>query len=169
MQIDFHQATICHKDRCFVYFWVAALHRFYCIKACILFDLILYISVNSFSVMLWQIFLNWTSTKQRIKCLAQEYNTASSEARFRNPSISSQTLYHLATGLLMKNSMDPDQLASYCRWIYSFQNYFNRSWNLWLFICCMSVEHYNKIWSKPKAGLEFPKSYVHRALVMLIQ
>ena len=42
-----------------------------------LFDLILYIPVNHFSVMSWRVFLGWTSTKQRIKSLAQEYITVS--------------------------------------------------------------------------------------------
>ena len=36
-----------------------------------LFDLILYVPVNTFSVMSGQVFLGLTSTKQRIKCLAQ--------------------------------------------------------------------------------------------------
>ena len=39
-----------------------------------LFGLILYHRVNSFSVMSGQVFLGWTSTKQRIKCLAQWHN-----------------------------------------------------------------------------------------------
>ena len=36
----------------------------------LLFDLILYVPVNSFSVMSWQVYLCWTSTKLRIMCLA---------------------------------------------------------------------------------------------------
>ena len=40
------------------------------------FDLILHVSVNNFSVMSWQV-LGRTSTKQRIKYLAQEYNEVS--------------------------------------------------------------------------------------------
>ena len=40
-----------------------------------LFDLILYVPVKSFPVMSGQVFLGLTSTKQRIKCLAQEHHT----------------------------------------------------------------------------------------------
>ena len=42
-----------------------------------LFDLILYILVNNFSVMLGQVFLGCTSTKLRIKCHAQGHNAVS--------------------------------------------------------------------------------------------
>ena len=38
------------------------------------YDLILYVQINSFSVMSGRNFLGLTSTKQRIKCLAQEHN-----------------------------------------------------------------------------------------------
>ena len=37
--------------------------------------LILYIPVNIFSIMLGRVFLGGTSTKQKIKCLAQGHNT----------------------------------------------------------------------------------------------
>ena len=37
-----------------------------------LFDFILYVPVSNFSVMSGLVFLDWTSTKQRIECLAQE-------------------------------------------------------------------------------------------------
>ena len=37
--------------------------------------LIIYISVNNFSVMLGQVFLGWTSTEQQIKWLVQWHNT----------------------------------------------------------------------------------------------
>ena len=40
-----------------------------------LFDLILYIPVNNFSVMSGRVFLGWTSTKQGLICLAQGHNT----------------------------------------------------------------------------------------------
>ena len=40
-----------------------------------LFDLILYVQVNNFSVMLGQLFLGWTCTKQRLMCLAQRHKT----------------------------------------------------------------------------------------------
>ena len=39
-----------------------------------LFVLILYVPVNNFSVTLGRVFLDLSSTKQRIKCRAQEYN-----------------------------------------------------------------------------------------------
>ena len=35
----------------------------------------LFLPVNNFSVMSWQVFLSWTCTKQQIKCLAQGHNT----------------------------------------------------------------------------------------------
>ena len=40
----------------------------------VLFDLVLYIPVNNLSVMSGKVFLGWTSTNQRIKCLAQVHN-----------------------------------------------------------------------------------------------
>ena len=39
-----------------------------------LFDLILYVPVNNFSVMSGQVFLGCTSTKQGLLCLAQGHN-----------------------------------------------------------------------------------------------
>ena len=39
-----------------------------------LFDLILYMLVNNFSVMSGSVFLGWTSTKQGLVCLAQGHN-----------------------------------------------------------------------------------------------
>ena len=41
----------------------------------ILFDLILYVPVNIFSVMSGRVFLGWTSTKQGLTCLAQGHKT----------------------------------------------------------------------------------------------
>ena len=38
------------------------------------YDLILYVPVNMFSHLSGQVFLGWTSAKQRIKCLAQGHN-----------------------------------------------------------------------------------------------
>ena len=40
----------------------------------ILFDLILYVTVNNFSVMSGRVFLGCTSTKQGLMCLAQGHN-----------------------------------------------------------------------------------------------
>ena len=39
-----------------------------------LFDLILYLPVNNFSVMLGRVFLGWTSTKQGLMCFVQVHN-----------------------------------------------------------------------------------------------
>ena len=39
-----------------------------------LFDLILYVTVNTFSVMSGWVFLGWTSTRQKIKCPSQRHN-----------------------------------------------------------------------------------------------
>ena len=44
-------------------------------KTCVSFDLILYVPVNNFSVMLGRVFLGSTSTKQGLMCLAQGHNT----------------------------------------------------------------------------------------------
>ena len=45
------------------------------VKIFCLFNLILYVPVNNLSVMLGRVFLVWTSTKQRLMCLAQGHNT----------------------------------------------------------------------------------------------
>ena len=59
----------------------------------------LYISVNNFSVMpgLFPVFLGWTSTRQRKKCLAQGYNTVI------EPAILWPAVYHWAIMLLINN------------------------------------------------------------------
>ena len=44
------------------------------IRSVCLFVWILYVQVNNFSVMLGQVFMAWSSTMQRIKCLAQGHN-----------------------------------------------------------------------------------------------
>ena len=49
----------------------------------ILFDLILYILVNIFSLMLDWVFLGWTSTKQGLMCLAQGHNVVGLEPAFK--------------------------------------------------------------------------------------
>ena len=41
-----------------------------------LFVWILYVPANNFSVILWRVFLGWTSTKQRIKRLAEVHSAA---------------------------------------------------------------------------------------------
>ena len=57
----------------------------------VLLELTLYIPVNNFSVMFGFVFLDWISTKQRIKCPAQGHNTVTpppgSESQASNPSI----------------------------------------------------------------------------------
>ena len=56
--------------------------------------------VNNFSVMLGQVFLGWTSTKQGQMCLAQGHNTVTPvRLEPAGPSVSSQALYHWATML----------------------------------------------------------------------
>ena len=56
--------------------------------------------INNLSVKRGRVFLGWTSTKLRQKCLAQgpQRNDAG-EARTRGPSVSSEGLYHWATAL----------------------------------------------------------------------
>ena len=49
-------------------------HQGECLWNVVCFVLMLYVPVNMFSGMLGQVFLGWTSTKQRIKCLAQGHN-----------------------------------------------------------------------------------------------
>ena len=46
----------------------------FCVEKSWCFELVLYIPVNIFSVMLG-LFLGLTNTKQRLKCLAQGHNT----------------------------------------------------------------------------------------------
>ena len=57
-----------------------------------------YILVNIFSAMSehFPVFFGCTSTKLRIKCLAQVHNSFSGESQTRDPSIQSLTLYHCA-------------------------------------------------------------------------
>ena len=58
--------------------------QLYCIIC--LFDLILYVPVNSFSVMSGRVVLGLTSAKQRIKCLAQgHYAVAPVRLKPANP------------------------------------------------------------------------------------
>ena len=45
-----------------------------CLSSFCFIDLILYIPISIFSVMLGRVFLGWTRTKQKIKCLAQGHN-----------------------------------------------------------------------------------------------
>ena len=70
-------------------------------QICILFDLILYVPVNNFSVMLGWVFLCWTSTKQGLICLSQGYN-AVTPVRLEPTALLSQVLYHWATQICMK-------------------------------------------------------------------
>ena len=67
----------------------------------ILFDLILYITVNNISVTSGQVFLGWTSSKlglDNVSCSKTQRSDAS-DARTHGPSVSSQALYHWATAL----------------------------------------------------------------------
>ena len=58
---------------CIVQFYSGSTRKF-CKLTLILFFMILYIQVYIFSVMSGQVFLGWTSTKQRIKCPAQRHH-----------------------------------------------------------------------------------------------
>ena len=60
------------------------IHKHMYLENLFLFGLILDHSVNNFSVMLWCLFLGWTSTKQLIKCLAQRHNTVTAPSEFLN-------------------------------------------------------------------------------------
>ena len=54
---------------------------------------ILYVPVNNFSAMSGWVFLGWTSTKQRIKCLAHGHNTVPLvRLEHANPGLKSNTL-----------------------------------------------------------------------------
>ena len=69
-----------------------------------LFDLFLYVPVNIFSAMSGLVFLGWTSTKQRIKCLAQGHDAVPLvRLRPATPQSLSQAPYHWATKLLLCN------------------------------------------------------------------
>ena len=67
--------------------------RFYIPSVVCLFDLILYVPVNNFSVMSGRVFLGWTSTKQGLMCLARTQRSDTDEDRTLNPSVSSQAPY----------------------------------------------------------------------------
>ena len=61
---------------------------------CFLFDLILSVPVNNFSVMSGRVFLGLTSTKQGLMCLAQVHNTVALvrfEPATRRPQVNSTT------------------------------------------------------------------------------
>ena len=58
--------------------------------------------INNLSVMQGRVFLDWTSTKLGLMCLAQGHNSDVSEARTHSPSVLSQTLYHWATSLQLR-------------------------------------------------------------------
>ena len=79
------------------------------------FCLIFYIPVNDFSVMSGQVFLGWTSTKQKIKCLAQELNAVLPVRLWgtHNPSIST-------TEQLRSSRINPflNQEDSLCRFVF---------------------------------------------------
>ena len=71
------------------------------VRTIFIFVLMLYVIVNNFSVMSgrFPVFLGWTSTKQRIKGLAQTHKhseSAGSESRTSNPSLPSLMLYQLS-------------------------------------------------------------------------
>ena len=56
--------------------------------------------INNLSVIQGRVFLGWTSTKLGGMCLAQgPQRSDDRKARTRGPSVTSQTLYHWATGL----------------------------------------------------------------------
>ena len=69
-----------------------------------LFDLILYVPVNNFSVMAWQVFMAWTSTKQESMCLVQGHK-AVKLVRFQPPSSWSGDK-HSTTELLRSSQWD---------------------------------------------------------------
>ena len=64
-----------------------------------LFDLVLYVPVNNFSVTSGRVFLGWTSTQLGLMWLAQGHNQWCAEAWTHNPSVLSQALYHGDTAL----------------------------------------------------------------------
>ena len=72
-----------------------------------LFVLILYLLLNNCSVMSGWVFLCWTSTKQRIKYLAQGQNTVPSvRLEPATLQVSYQALYHWAIALLKKKKRE---------------------------------------------------------------
>ena len=80
------------------------------IKQDILFVLMFYISVNQFSVMsgrfpvLMSVFLSWSGSKQR---RLKDTKNASGESQTSDPLISSPTIYHWATTLIVKQDVSP--------------------------------------------------------------
>ena len=89
--IDWNLLTLC---------MLGNLLAFCCPLFCFcLFDLILYVPVNNFSVMLGQVFLGWTSTKQGYVSCSRTQLYDAGEARTRGPYVTSQALYHWPTVL----------------------------------------------------------------------
>ena len=64
-----------------------------------LFDLILYVQVNNFSVMSKRVFLGWTNTKLGLMSCSRTQRNVAGEAQTHNPSILGQALHHWATAL----------------------------------------------------------------------
>ena len=81
-----------------------------------LFDLLLYVSVNNFSVMLGWFFQSWTSTKQRIKCLAQGHKAVAPVRPQSATPDQSQALYQWATKLQFDTLKIPNDNESMQVW-----------------------------------------------------
>ena len=92
--------------------------------------LILYVPVNNYSVMSGCAFLGWTSTKQRIKCLAQEHNTVPSVRLQPTTPQSSHALYHWATAHKVQVGMGIQR-----RFIYQYVHRYSLLWSVLVF--CM--------------------------------
>ena len=67
------KAFYCRMQRVLIFLLVA--DTSHAISKFLTHSLILYVPVNNFSVMSRQVFLDWTCTKQQIKCFAQGHNT----------------------------------------------------------------------------------------------
>ena len=94
-----------------------------------LFDLILYVSVNIFSVMSGQVFLGLTSAKQGLMCLAQGHN-AVTPLRLE-PSFSNQALHHWVTALTVTYGV-----GSHVNWLNS---------NIWCWCLWKMAQWYHMV------------------------
>ena len=103
-----------------------------------LFDLILYVPVNNFSVMSGRVNLGWTSTQQGLMCLAQGHNTVTPVTP-RWPQ-GHNTVTPVTGGLessTLRSLVDNELKEKLkCR-SWSFDS--NRNWHCFLYVCTQTV------------------------------
>ena len=136
-----------------------------------LFGLILYIPVNKCSVMSGWVFLGWTSSKQRIKCLAQRHNTVtlpegggSSIPNLVNYQVSHCALLHIwkwfAVGIQWRCLI----LTTHNLYFRDKESKTNVTWIYTSHLSCLWLMH---IFNEPPPPP--PHTHTHRALNLVYQ